>query len=56
MSRSLVVLVAVFLLGGGWYFSDQIRSKALEVHPAVNELTVEVVSASSASLRLIETS
>src|SRR5215472_10062700 len=29
-----VIVIAVVLAGGGWYFADQIRSTALAVEPA----------------------
>ena len=51
---TLVLLVAVFLLSGGWYFSDQIRSGALDVGPATDEMTLRVASASSTSVTLME--
>ena len=52
---TLVVVVTVFLLGGGWYFSGQIRSGALEVHASPNEMTLEVMSVSPTSVTLTET-
>lgn len=54
VALALVVVTAVFLLGGGWYFSDQIRADALEVDPATDEMTLQVVSASATSVTLVE--
>ena len=47
-----LVLTAVFLLGGGWYFSGEIRSGALEVRTTEPELDLEVVTASATAVTL----
>jgi len=53
-----VVVVAVALAGGGWYFADQIRSSALAVEPAgalplYDDVKVVAVSGGQVQLRAI---
>lgn len=48
----LLATLAVLLLGGGWYFSDEIRRSALEVRPAVVTRDLQVVSGSPSAVTL----
>lgn len=48
----LVVLLVVFHVGGGWYFSDQLRTDALEVQAAEVSLDVLVTEVGEGQLTL----
>lgn len=49
----LAVSVAlVFYLGGGWYFSEQLRSDALEVDPGATIFDLEVLAVDAFSITL----
>jgi uncharacterized protein len=52
---ALVVIATVAMVGGGWFFSGQIRAGALDVHAPSDEMTLRVVMASARSITLEET-
>ena len=47
-----VVVGLLFYLGGGWFFSEQIRSDALEIDPRVPIFDLEVAAVDGASITL----
>ena len=48
----VVLLVALVLFGGGWYYSDQIKAGALEVDRSEDVLDLEVVAVSDGQVTL----
>ena len=49
------VLTLLFYLGGGWYFAGQINATGLQVRPAEQNRTLDVVDAGRGWVRLVET-
>jgi len=59
MNKLIVVLLALFVvfhLGGGWYFSEELKNDALvpDHNPATQDVIIDGISGSAVTLRAVE--
>ncbi|MGI9610570.1 MAG: hypothetical protein ACR2NL_09795 [Acidimicrobiia bacterium] len=52
---TLLILVGLFYIGGGWYFSNALRDDLLVVQPPTESYDLQVVAVGEGSIRLLET-